>query len=764
MGSSPQRPIRYRFGPFQLDPAEGGLSRNGNRVKLQDLPFRLLVLLVEQPGEIISREEVRRRLWPENTFVEFDNSLGVAVRKAREALEDDADHPLFIETVPRRGYRFISPVQIDEQPTSTEPAVPEVLRPQSAMAPWLLGAALGLLVALAVGAALIYWPRRAPLSTRDSAVLGEFVNSTQDSAFDRSIKRAVTIQLSQSPYFTLIADAPLKEAVRDLGRSPEEPLTPALARNVCRHKSAKAIISGGIAPQEKGYVVKVQAETCTDGRLLAQSQSGVVSKDQVLPAIERATIALRQNLGESLNSIRQFDVPLAPATTDSLEALRAYDVGLELRAKGKTNEAIVFFQTAATLDPNFAMSFANLGNIYSNLGDGLRGRPLLKRAFELRANATEPERLYISGRYYDVVTGEIEKGIETYTLWTQIYPNEWLAYLDLANDENQLGDYEQALAAAQEAARLNPAQSTAWSNVAVALMGLNRFDEADAACRKAVANGISDEWLRVYRYKIAFAQGSATGADDAESASDSEYLLFTRGMAAAYLGKLKAGFALFDKAIALYRQENSTDNVSSMLMARAIIETEVGDESSARRSLEAALRASASEDALANGALVLAQMGDEKRAGELLARLNEKGPLATGTLNLSSPMIFAAMATHRGASEAQITHLMQPARPYELGQMSDLVPVYVRGLGYLRAGAGGEAAREFQEILDHRGVDCVSPIYSLSYLQLGRAYKLAGDKEKSRKAYHEFLGTWKEADAGIPILRAAKREYAAMAP
>ena len=120
MSSSAPKSARYRFGPFELDPAQGRLSRSGSRVKLQDLPLRLLVLLVERPGEIVTREEVRQRLWPEDTFVEFDNSLGVAVRKLREALRDDADTPRFVETVPRRGYRFVAPVTVHDSADSDD--------------------------------------------------------------------------------------------------------------------------------------------------------------------------------------------------------------------------------------------------------------------------------------------------------------------------------------------------------------------------------------------------------------------------------------------------------------------------------------------------------------------------------------------------------------------------------------------------------------------------------------------------------------------
>src|SRR3984957_16741468 len=117
---------RYRFGPFELNTGEEPLARNGTRVKVQDLPYRLLVMLLDRPGEIVTREEVRQRLWPDNTFVEFDRSLGVAIRKVREALDDDAEAPRYVETIPRRGYRFLAPVtvQVDDPKDATKEKEP----------------------------------------------------------------------------------------------------------------------------------------------------------------------------------------------------------------------------------------------------------------------------------------------------------------------------------------------------------------------------------------------------------------------------------------------------------------------------------------------------------------------------------------------------------------------------------------------------------------------------------------------------------------
>ena len=365
--------VEYRFGLFVLAPASGALTRNGTRVKLQDQPLRLLTLLVQRPGQIVSREEIQRNLWPENTFIEFDKSLGVAVAKVREALADDASNPRFIETVPRRGYRFIAPVKTDgtavkEHAVQTQLPVP-IQRAEGSRRGnviWVVAALGGALVL-----AGLFWrsQTRGRIPERASVVVGDFANATGDPLFDGSLRRAVVIQLAQSPYLNILPDQKLGEVLQDLGRSPDDKLTPALALEVCQRGKASALITGSIQPTGGAYLLALEANRCVDGSSLAHETVTVANQKAVLPQLGSMIDDLRRTLGESPVSLQRFDVPVEQATTSSLEALKAYQLGLELRAHSKNLEARPAFKTAVALDPGFAIAYAQLGSSYSNVGE-----------------------------------------------------------------------------------------------------------------------------------------------------------------------------------------------------------------------------------------------------------------------------------------------------------------------------------------------------------------------------------------------------------
>ena len=326
----------FRFGPFELDPVEGSLCRQGNRVKLQDQPYRLLVMLVERAGEVVSREEVRQHLWRENTFVEFDNSLGVAILKVREALGDDASNPRFIETIPRRGYRFIAPVHVhDVRPERAEPARTSAsysLKWNKKVKRIAVGAVL---LGTVVAGGSWFSASRARIPEHAAIVIGDFENNTGDPVFDGSLRRAVIIHLRQSPYLNLLPDEKLRTALQTLGRSPDEALAPALASQVCQRVKATALVVGSIRSTDRNYFLSLDAERCRDGVSLIHETFSVDNKQEVLPRLSSAVDQLRRKLGESRESLQKFDVPMEQATTSSLEALKAYQLGLELRTHSK---------------------------------------------------------------------------------------------------------------------------------------------------------------------------------------------------------------------------------------------------------------------------------------------------------------------------------------------------------------------------------------------------------------------------------------------
>lgn len=759
--------LKYRFGPFELDPSEGSLSRSGSRVKLQKLPYRLLVMLVERSGEVVTREELRQHLWPENTFVEFDNSLGVAIRKVRDSLGDDADVPRYVETIQGRGYRFIAPVRTDGRPiltpaVETQEPVPtqKIEVPRHSSMVW---------IAVGVSGALLltfwFWRSRtpAPIPERASVVVGDFANSTGDALFDGSLRRAVVIQLAQSPYLNVLPDRKLEDILQDLGRSPDDKLIPALALEVCQRGKASAEIAGSIQTTGGAYLLALEARRCADGGSLAHETVTVANQKSVLPRLGSMIDNLRQSLGESRASLQKFDVPVEQATTSSLEALKAYQLGLELRAHSKNLEARPAFKTAIALDPGFAIAYAQLGSSYSNQGETQEGKKYFRKAFELRAHATEPERLYIVGRYFDIVTSELEKGSETYKLWTELYPDQWLAYNALANDANLLGRYDEVVNASRQTVRLEPNHNFGYINLIPALIALNRLDEAKSICEQLIARGRDDTFIHLNLFAIATLkydeQALRREYEWAQRHPENTDILYAQAEGAAAEGKVNQSTKLFEEVARLSVAKGDSESAANTLAIAAEINSEMGRNFIAEKTFDQAIGLGKNQIVLGLGALIASRRGDKKRSCELLDELDHEYPLSTFNIGLYSPMARTTLALAHGSSAAEITSLMEPALPYEVGEVADLLPIYVRANSYLEIHSEKQAEREFQKILDHHAVDAVTTLYPLSQLGLARCYALEGKNAESRRAYEALFALWKDADGDLPILVKARREY-----
>ncbi|HEY1676409.1 MAG TPA: winged helix-turn-helix domain-containing protein [Candidatus Sulfotelmatobacter sp.] len=758
-----RRQTLYRFGLFSLDPANRVLMRGGVRVKVQDQPFQLLVLLLEGSGDIVSKDEIRRRLWPENTFVEFDKSLGVALVKAREALGDTASNPRFIETVPRRGYRFVAPVHIEN-------AEPEFAGPKPAKAPelrqnrgWFRLAGL-LAIPLAIIVALVLWFSRSatPASEHASVVIGDFANSTGDPVFDGSLRQAVIIHLSQSPYLNVVPDQTLKQSMQELGHSPDEALTPALARQVCQRLGSTALIMGSIQPGAH-YSLSMEAQRCSDAAPLMQQTLSVDRKEEVLGRLSAAADDLRRRLGESPQSLARFDVPMELATTSSLEALKAYQLGIDLRAHSRNVEARGVLKTAIDLDPNFAIAYAQLGSAYSNLGDAAYAKQYFQKAFELRSHATEPERLLITARYFDVATAEREQGAETFKLWTELYPNDWRGYNGVANDSILLGRYETAVDFARKAVELGPHQDFGSTNLIAALIALNRLDEAKKICEQLLAKGKDNGFIHLDLFAIGTLQNDPAAIEQqlswAGKHPDDTGMSFARASAAASEGRIEPATKLFDQTSEVQIRSGDSEAAAITLAVSAEINSEVGRSSIAAAKSERALKLGKNEMVYGLTALVALRNHEVQRARTLLEQMDHDRPLSTFNVGIYSPIIRTFIAISGGASAEELTKLMDPALPYEFGSLADMLPIYARGEAYLAVNAPAQAAVEFQKIINHRSVDAFTTLYPLSVLGMARCYRMQGKKSESVEAYQKFAALWKNADRELPILIGAHKEF-----
>jgi eukaryotic-like serine/threonine-protein kinase len=628
---------------------------------------------------------------------------------------------------------------------------------------WIAAAAV-VAIGLAVGG-WIYFKRPArTLTDKDTIVIADFNNKTGDPVFDDTLKQALAVGLGQSPFLNVLSDGKVRVALGQMNRPAGEKLSEDVAREVCQRTASKAVISGSISSLGNEYVIGLNASNCATGDALAREQVQASGKEKVLDALGSAATKLREQLGESLPSVQKFDVPLDQATTSSLEALKAFTLG----RKQSFAAAIPYYERAIELDPNFAAAYARMGTAYRNVGQPIKAKEYITKAFELRDHATERDKLYIASSYYLSVTGELEKAIQTYKLWIQSYPQDWLPYLNLGVAYETVGQNEKAGEAVRESLKLYPENTAAYQNLEVIYLALDRYSEVRSIADQAFARKLDDEGLHILLYNLAFVQGDSVamaqqvawfvGKPEVENdlpdlESDSE----------AYYGRLDKARELTQRAVAFAETAKNKEGAASSSAGAALREALFGNYPAARERANAALSlAPGSRDAESGAALALALAGDDSHAKALADDLGKRFPLDTVMQSMRLPTIRAQLEINRKAPSSAV-EILQLAAPYDLSLSAfSMFPVYIRGQAYLAGGQGAEAAAEFQKILDHRGIVENGPTGALAHLGLARAYAIQKDTAKARAAYQDFLTLWKDADPDIPILQQAKAELAAL--
>ena len=753
-----------RFGTFEVDVRAGELRKQGVRVKLQEQPFHVLTVLLQHAGEVVTREELRNQNWAPDTFVDFDNSLNTAINKLREALEDSADNPRFVETLPRRGYRFIAPVTGDG--TRRVTGGDASARPRRRMI--VVAAAIAVLAA-GTAAGLLWRARRAPhLTEKDTIVLGDFANSTGDAVFDGTLREGLSVELEQSPFLSLLSEAGIHQTLRMMERPANTRLTPEITREVCQRTSIAAALDGSIALIGTRYNLILKAVNCASGQLLASTQVQANDKSHVLDALSKAATEIRTKLGESLSTVQKYNTPLEQATTPSLEALQAYNLGWQaFFAHGDSAEALSFFQRAVQLDPNFAMAYWGMSQSYN--GETTLAVEIGRKAYGLRERLSEFERLRIE---CDDPSGDVLKAMRSCELGAKTYPRDAHFHGDLALYADALGRYETGLKEKLEAVRRAPYDGSICLTVIYAYLLLNRVEEAEAAGKEACAKAL-DASSETVLYLVAFyrddpAEMARQAARAVGVSGDEDWMLAMEADTAAYFGHLGKARELTRRAAESAELAAEKETAATYYATSALREALFGNIDGARLEATLAKGRASGRDVDYGLALALAYAGDANRARLLADGLGRRFPEDTPLQFNYLPTLRAKLALH-GSNPQKALDSLQAAAPYELGlpalsfyNWPNLYPVYVRGETYLAAHHGSEAAAEFQKILDHRGIVLNEPIGALAHLQLGRAYAMQGDAARSRAAYQDFLELWKDADPDIPILIQAKAEYAAL--
>jgi eukaryotic-like serine/threonine-protein kinase len=621
-----------------------------------------------------------------------------------------------------------------------------------------------LVLVLIIGGLFLRTRKAQALTEKDTIVLADFDNKTGDPVFDSALKQALAVELGQSPFLSVLSGRKVGETLQMMGRPASDRVTLDVGRQLCLRTGSKALLTGTISRLGSHYLIDLNTVACSTGDTVATEEGEAANKEDVLKTLSRASSRLRSKLGESLPSVKKFDVPIE-VSTSSLEALKSYSMGISVLYEKGDTESIPFMERAIELDPNFPMAYAALSNSYANLQQPTRALEYAVKAYALRDHTTESEKMQISAIYFRS-TGEIEKEIQTYELWATNYPRDFVPRVNVATNYTYTGQYEKALAEYQESLRISP-NVVGYEDLGLAYLSLDRLDEAKANFDRARANNQDTILLHECLYVFAFLR-----ADSEEMArqvawgvgkpGDEDPLLSLQSDTEAYYGRIDKAREYSRRAVTSAERAGSRETAALWQINAALREAELGNAAVATRGVASALALSPGRDVKVVAALALARTGDTARAKILAEEVKKNNPTNTLMNVYWLPTINAAIAINQNDSSKALSEL-EPAAPYELGEanlfINYLYPAYMRGQAYLFAHNGNAAAAEFQKLLDHRTIVLNFVTASLAHLQIGRAYAMMGDNARARAAYDGFFMLWKDADSEIPVLKQARAEY-----
>ena len=635
--------------------------------------------------------------------------------------------------------------------------------PPPARPKWRLYAALGALVLVAAGIGFFFYQQRAQAITeKDSILVTDFVNTTGDSVFDGTLKKALAVDLQQSPFLNVVPEQQVQKTLKFMGRGTDQPITSDIGREICQRDGIKAMLTGSIALLGDQYLITLQAVNASSGDSLGQVQQQAKGKDAVLNALGSAATSLRGKLGESLASVQKFDKPLDEATTSSLEALQAFTLGDAQHNKLEDIASMPFYQRAIELDPNFALAHLRLGVVAGNTGQTALATKEVQKAFELRDRTSEYERLYITAYYY-FNGGEIEKTIQAWELMKQTYPRDEPSRVNVAVAYQFLGQYQKAVENCLDAIRIEPDTLNCYLVGAGSYRDLGRFDNADALLAQAQQRKITGTGLYVDLARSAILRGDSAGAAHLEQLAQASpegelRVLGQQAEHAGALGQLGQVRLLRARVVERAKGMNMPDFAANQLIDEATTEAAFGYPARASEQIDAALALSRDPTFLGDVADAASAAAQDQKAESLLAEAGKGRPDDTFLQKVVAPRIAARLQLHQGKAAAAVQTLAT-TQPYEDGFQFFNTHV-LRGQAYLASSDAANAASEFRKFLSRRALAPFSIYYPLAQLGLARALAAQHDAAGARTAYQDLFAMWKNADPDLPVLKQAKAEYA----
>jgi len=795
----------FQFAEFTLDPSQRALLRQGEALPLPAKAFDMLFFMVENPGRLLTREEILRAVWPD-TVVEEGN-LSQNIFLVRKALGESATEQRFVLTVIGSGYQFIAPVKrriisadpveqfprhdrslrgaaseaaehserrrpllVTSSSTLPKPARaadmgPALVMPQPRTSHVRLWTAIAAGVVVALAAGVLAWLHWRPIPAGNiHLLLAELENSTGDTTFDHSLNRALQIDIQQSPSLVLLGGSRVRNALKAMQLDPAVKMTPDVAREVCQRLNGQAVLEPMIANYGGRYLVALTARACDDGHVLGDRKEIAADKAGILVALDKLADGIRHDIGESSASIRRYDNPLYDETTKSLDALKAYSEGERLFNSGQLAQAVPLFQRAVDLDPKFAVAYADLSSAYYDLGDREKDRENISKAYQLRDSVGDHERYYIEYRYHLSVTGDLRKAIEALAKDAAVFPHDGGTRGNLSNAENWIGNYKEAVRYADEAMAIDKEEgiynAVGFEIAARSYKHADMFDRARQIGQQALEKTPSEGMLGI------LIQLATMRHDDAEvdrlialsrGTQTEPHVLQEAGAAALYQGKAKRSQQLFQEARVAAKRDNSEAGLLDLDATQARELVEVGLSDQARSALAALPKMDDSMD----GVYAMAEVGDPAKAEEIAAQRLQAEPSDQMLSSEYAPSVRAAIAMRNGKPEDAIRGVAVDA-PFE---MRDPTVPYLLGQAYLAAHQPQQAIGEFKKFLDNPGIDDpLTPLYALSLLGTARAQAMQGQNAAAVASYQKFFDFWKDADPDLPVLAQAHAELAKLQP
>jgi eukaryotic-like serine/threonine-protein kinase len=786
--------VIYEFGPFRMDPDKQVLLRDGQLVAVTPKAFETLLVLVRRSREVVSKEELLKEIWPDS-FVEEAN-LSQHIFKLRKALGDTVEGERYIVTLPGRGYRFAVPVRtiaegsdlliaqmrsrtqilIEEgagEPVESEPALMAPAPSKPKWPRWLLASgAAAAIVIVALSSLLLL--RRHPtgsLNSKDAVLVADFTNRTGDPVFDDALRQGLEVQLQQSPYLNLVSEDLIQKTLRLMSQPPGTQVTGQVAREVCLRTGSAAMLEGSIQSVGAQYVLNLRSTNCQTGDVIDREQAQVARKEEVLAAITRMTTGFRKRVGESGATLEKYDVPLAEATTASIDALKAYSLGLQAINTQSEVASIPYFKRAIELDPKFAMAYSWLALLYGSSGSSELATENARKAYQLADLVSDNERFFISAYYYGRAAGNQEKARQICEEWVETYPRDPSAHGFLTGTiYPALANYNGAIEQGRKLIELAPEVGNYYFLLGVNFLYAGRPSESEQTLSKAFERKIRNPKLLILQYDLAFLKGDRARMQQAVEAAQGrpdsmDWLADRQAYSRAYAGRLQIARVLSRQAIELAQQQGDQERAAQFAIRSALWEAFYGNTREAKQGVTMALRLASNREVEYGAAIASGLTGDSKQAEALGRRLESDFPEDTSIRFSYLPVIHSILALKRNDPAGAIDAL-EPATPYELGAprgavtcfFGSLYPILFRGEAYLAAHKGPEAAREFQKLLDHRGTMTGDPVSVLAGYGMARSYALSGDTTKARHEYENFLALWKDADPDLPILHEARAE------